>query len=100
MRINIHPARNRICGKGQDQCGNGMVDFGVAGNGRDPLWLHLHGGSLFSKEVLELQRGRLLTVVARGGASGSCICRPSGYSTVTINLLKPRKTLFSKRSSS
>ena len=43
MRVIIHPARYRIGGKSQNQRADGMVDFGVAGNGRDARWLHIHG---------------------------------------------------------
>jgi hypothetical protein len=43
MRIIIHPARYRISDKGQDQRGDGMVDLGITGNGRDFRWLHSHG---------------------------------------------------------
>jgi len=43
MRVVIHPARYRIGGKGQNERGDGMVDFGVAGNGRDARWLRIHG---------------------------------------------------------
>jgi hypothetical protein len=43
MRVIIHPTRNRIGTKGQDQRSDGMVDFGVACNGRDPGWLRIHG---------------------------------------------------------
>jgi len=43
MWVVIHPARYRIGGKGQNERGDGMVDFGVAGNGRDSRWLHIHG---------------------------------------------------------
>jgi hypothetical protein len=35
MRVIIHPARYRIGDKGQNKRGDGMVDFNVAGNGRD-----------------------------------------------------------------
>jgi hypothetical protein len=43
MRIVIHPERYRISTKGQNERGDGMVEFGVAGNGRDTRWLHIHG---------------------------------------------------------
>jgi len=43
MRIVIHPARYRISTKGQNERGDGMVEFGVADNGRDTCWLHIHG---------------------------------------------------------
>src|SRR6516162_788007 len=42
MRIPIHPARYRIGDKGQDQRGDGMVDLGVTGNGRDSRRCHIH----------------------------------------------------------
>jgi hypothetical protein len=43
MRIVIHPARYRISTKGQNERGDGMIDFRAAGNGRDTRWLHIHG---------------------------------------------------------
>src|ERR1700730_900024 len=55
MRLIIHPARYRIAAKGQNQRGDGMVDFGVAGNGRDPRWLHIHGDILVGDGVLRVQ---------------------------------------------
>ena len=42
MWVLIHPARYRIGAKGQHQRSDGMVDFRVAGNGRDPRWLNIH----------------------------------------------------------
>jgi len=59
MRAIIHPARYRIGGKGQNQCGDGLVDCGVAGNGRDARWLHIHGDIPVGNEVLRLQGGGL-----------------------------------------
>jgi hypothetical protein len=35
MRVIIHPARYRIGGKGQNQRSDGMIDFGIAGDGRN-----------------------------------------------------------------
>jgi len=43
MRVAIHPAPHRIGAKGQNERSDGVVDFGVAGNGRDTRWLHIHG---------------------------------------------------------
>src|SRR5262245_26086829 len=80
MRAGIHPARYGIAAKGQNQRRDGVVEFGAAGNGRDFGWLHSHSHFLFPNGALRL-RGR-------------------AYSTVTINLLKPRKTLFNMRFSS
>ena len=42
MRVVIHPARDWVGGKGQNQSGDGMVDFGVAANGRDSRMCHVH----------------------------------------------------------
>src|SRR5260370_32604383 len=42
MRIVIHPARNRIGAKSQNELGDGMVDFGGTGNGGDSQWLRMH----------------------------------------------------------
>jgi hypothetical protein len=42
IRDVIHPARYRVGGKGQNQSGNGMVDFGIAANGRDSRRYHIH----------------------------------------------------------
>jgi hypothetical protein len=39
------PVRSpKFCGKGQNQCGDGMLDLGLAGNGHDTLHLHIHIG--------------------------------------------------------
>jgi len=46
MRVIIHPPRYRISAKDQNERRDGMVDFGVAGNGRDTYWLRIHGGAL------------------------------------------------------
>src|SRR6516162_9554327 len=42
MRVVIHPARDRVGDKGQNQSGDGMVDFGVAANGRDSRGCYIH----------------------------------------------------------
>jgi hypothetical protein len=93
MRVIIHPARYRIGGKRQNQRGDGMVDFGVAGNGRDARWLHIH-------DDIPVHCVLIKPVVGRMPGANLRHCRPPAHSTVTINLLKPRRTLFSMRSSS
>src|SRR5580700_2787069 len=45
MRVVIHPARNRISTKSQNELGDSTVDFACAGNGGDSLWLRMHGGA-------------------------------------------------------
>ena len=42
MRVVVHPARYRVGDKGQNQSGDGMVDFGVAANGGDTGMCHSH----------------------------------------------------------
>src|SRR6516164_4152447 len=42
MRVVIHPARYWVGDKGQNQSGDGMVDFGVAANGRDAQMFNVH----------------------------------------------------------
>jgi hypothetical protein len=46
MRVIIHPARYRIGAKGQNQRSDGMVDFGIAGDGYDSRCVHIHRGAL------------------------------------------------------
>src|SRR5215469_13702358 len=43
MRVVIHPARDWVDGKGQNQSGDRPVDFGVAANGRDSRMCQVHG---------------------------------------------------------
>jgi hypothetical protein len=42
IREVIHPTRYWVGDKGQNQSGDGMVDFGVAANGRDSRRCHIH----------------------------------------------------------
>jgi hypothetical protein len=42
MRVFIHPTRYWVGDKGQNQSGDGMVDVGVAANGRDFRRCHIH----------------------------------------------------------
>ena len=42
VRVVIHPTRYWVGEKSQNQSGDGMVDFGVASNGRDSQGCHIH----------------------------------------------------------
>ena len=59
MRIVIHPERYRISTKGQNERGDGMVEFGVAGNGRATLAGFISMVMfLIGSGILRLQSGR------------------------------------------
>jgi hypothetical protein len=47
MWVMIDPARYWIAAKGENERGDGMVDFSFAGNGRDGRWSACHGGAPF-----------------------------------------------------
>jgi hypothetical protein len=42
VRVVIHPARYWVGDKGQNQSSDGMIDFGVAANGRNSRRCHIH----------------------------------------------------------
>jgi hypothetical protein len=42
LRVVVHPARYWVGGKGQNQNGNGLVDFSLAANGPDSRRDHIH----------------------------------------------------------
>jgi hypothetical protein len=60
MRVVIHPARDRISAKGQNEPGDGAVDFGGAGNRRDSN-LAFPGVQRFKGHLIQL----LLQLLAR-----------------------------------
>src|SRR5882762_4948004 len=86
----IHSASYRIDGKGQNQYGDGLVDCGVAGNGRDARWLHIHGDIPVGNEVLGLQGGGLplmsLNAVTDAMSYAPALARASGRGSKIVRI--------------